>query len=1183
MRPVEHIPAGGRRTGFARLIPVVLFCGLALAATAPRAGAQSDARSGGSRLEIIRPADMFRGQDGDRIRREQASRLEILRSRSDDVHRLLGPRMVSRRGLDRLSRQGLGPALLEYGADPSKRLEKAETLDVVLIRIGFETDRSGDLTSITEDGGFQLAVDDSTEYKYPIDTPPHDKGYFQDHLDGLSQYYEFQSGGRLKINSRVLPVANDRCYKLSDIADYGPGEGASWTIAQLETLVIDMIELADAETQKDGSIDLSDYARENTYVIFVHAGGDWQSDVLGDSPNDIPTFFVSLGDSVPLISGASLRECSIIPETTSQDGLLGSIAGALYHEFGHSLGLPDIYDTGSGLPRVGYWDLMDSGPNLVAGFYIPDPLDSDTLMDVYVAGAVPPSMGAWCRWFLGWLDAGVITGGEHSYRLPASQIPRTSYDRWYSGTANDGSSFDFDADYPQVLIGGASDRDFFLVENRWVPKLDWSDIPDRTGVGPYKTDNNVILFMAGDPGDPTDPYPWRNTGYYDWFQPGGGLLVWHVNRELIQAGLPDNTINVGGMGLRLVEADGLQDVGVFSGYPIGIMGSAADPFHAGINTRLSVDGRPSSHAYDGSRTGFFMSDISDERPTMRFQAGVAPLSDASPLLPLARDGKIPRRLDAGTLTPAGLRIGAADHQALFFADEPDSAGGDLWLYCLDQDGAPLLLPDDPAWPDGAVLKLASPLAGAPLVDPDAPDGGELLIGTRDGLVTAYALESDDGTLKTRWGPTDLGEPLLHAPAVTRTPYGVRYVTVSLGGGRLRTLDDDGVPVGPAFVPEFVPSDDVEGDPLTGIGDLIAAPLVQRTAAGSQLILFGSEGWALHGPPNPGTWLMPPYVGEPPVATGVLSTGETGLLVTCDGDGRLTAVETASPQVAERWDCTLDGAPLGDPAIADLDGDGRRDILVLTADRLYAFDAAGVPLTGYPLALLDQYPLSPDLAFMPGLAVFDATGDGYPEVYANSNRGHLFGFDSAGRLLDGLPLLWGGRTCGPPVVGSDRDGGRILWLTERGGRESLGGYGETQVDGRIVGYLPQSREDHGRTAEWLGPRGGASRRGSVGDVAVLEAADPALPDEDLCFAYPNPARGDDVAFRVHPGGDGVLRVTVYNLEGERITSLETPVLADVASEVRWPLAGFPSGLYLCRVERPVSGGVAHHLLTLAVER
>jgi immune inhibitor A len=66
--------------------------------------------------------------------------------------------------------------------------------------------------------------------------------------------------------------------------------------------------------------------------------------------------------------------------------------GVFAHEFGHDLGLPDLYNTGAGTDNgTGFWTLMSSGS------WASDSPDS--------IGDKPVHMGAWEKLALGWIDA----------------------------------------------------------------------------------------------------------------------------------------------------------------------------------------------------------------------------------------------------------------------------------------------------------------------------------------------------------------------------------------------------------------------------------------------------------------------------------------------------------------------------------------------------------------------------------------------------------------------------------------------------------------------------------------------------------------------------------------------------------------------------------------------------------
>lgn len=94
---------------------------------------------------------------------------------------------------------------------------------------------------------------------------------------------------------------------------------------------------------------------------------------------------VQIGDT-----GIWVRDYTTEPE----NGGLGVFA----HEYGHDLGLPDLYDTAGGDNTVAYWSLMASGSWLGHG--------KDTI------GTTPGYMGAWDKVQLGWADVKTLQHGN---------------------------------------------------------------------------------------------------------------------------------------------------------------------------------------------------------------------------------------------------------------------------------------------------------------------------------------------------------------------------------------------------------------------------------------------------------------------------------------------------------------------------------------------------------------------------------------------------------------------------------------------------------------------------------------------------------------------------------------------------------------------------------------------------
>jgi len=124
-------------------------------------------------------------------------------------------------------------------------------------------------------------------------------------------------------------------------------------------------------------------------LMVVHAGvGEESSGVSGN----VWSVFVEWETMYGTANG--FKEAETVP---GKETGVYSPFGVLCHEFGHQIGLPDLYQTVSpNDSRVGVWDLMDSGAWLNKG-------------------ANPPHFSSWCKALISWItptvqsNSGTIT------------------------------------------------------------------------------------------------------------------------------------------------------------------------------------------------------------------------------------------------------------------------------------------------------------------------------------------------------------------------------------------------------------------------------------------------------------------------------------------------------------------------------------------------------------------------------------------------------------------------------------------------------------------------------------------------------------------------------------------------------------------------------------------------------
>ncbi|HQK95216.1 MAG TPA: M6 family metalloprotease domain-containing protein [Armatimonadota bacterium] len=250
----------------------------------------------------------------------------------------------------------------------------------------------------------------------------------------MADFYRENSYGLFTLTGTV-----SGWYRAPDTyAHYANGDYGATYVADL---VRDLVDLMDPD------VDFSQYdTNGDGYVesfFVVHAGPDGA--VTGD-PNDIWSHQSSI--TPKLVDGVYVSDYSIEPE----DGTIGVFC----HEYGHVLGLPDLYDYDGSSAGVGRWCIMATGcyngPGADAGGY------GD--------GSSPSHFSAWCKAQLGWVTPQTVTGNEVDELLPP--VENTSKVLKMPATSPSGSQY-------------------FLVENRQL-----------TGFDRYLPGSGVCIFHIDD-------------------------------------------------------------------------------------------------------------------------------------------------------------------------------------------------------------------------------------------------------------------------------------------------------------------------------------------------------------------------------------------------------------------------------------------------------------------------------------------------------------------------------------------------------------------------------------------------------------------------------------------------------------------------------------------------------------
>ena len=188
-------------------------------------------------------------------------------------------------------------------------------------------------------------------------------------------------------------------------------------------------------------------------------------------------------------------------------------------------------------------------------------------------------------------------------------------------------------------------------------------------------------------------------------------------------------------------------------------------------------------------------------------------------------------------------------------------------------------------------------------------------------------------------------------------------------------------------------------------------------------------------------------------------------------------------------------------IADLDGDGRPEIIDTAGIRIYVWEPDGSLRPGFPVtsnqsfcgAALESQPLvHPKCGFLASPAVGRLKGPTQPlDIVATSLDGHLYGFDGSGNALSGFPVQLKDTTEAAPMTAESINEPAIGDLNGDGKDDVVVATNETYgaappAPGDIAGGFGQG------LSAILGTAAGGLQRGLRRQTRAAQRAAPARP-------------------------------------------------------------------------------------------
>ncbi|MCP4144170.1 MAG: hypothetical protein GY752_02660 [bacterium] len=926
----------------------------------------------------------------------------------------------------------------------------------------------------------------------------HDSLYYGNQFANVATYFDEVSGSQFTLDYDVCGTV---ATLPNDMGWYGnhPDEGE-----QRFLLVQHTVEILDQY------VDFSNYDT----VILVHADAGEETDVNGDSPEQIHSSYLGEADfeeayddtilTQPWIETADdaiVNKVLVLPEYEFQDfdhpygGPTGSL-GVYCFVVGQRLGMLPLFDpTPGGSPDsagIGNFGLMGYG--LFLG-----------------GGLIPSHPCAYNKVLMGWLE-------------PYTVLPNQVEELFYL----------FPAEHPGVNTCARveiSSSEYFLLEYRLQD-------PDDNGIFSFGDDKNsngipdfydvsepgglptwgVSFFDATEDsietlvGSEFDFFMSDNTGRPEGVKgAGSGIYIWHIDEWVINNIIQSGSSAFNGDSQRkavdLEEADGIQDLDAMRG--IYVLGGDYDSYRQEDYSSFTPETLPNTDTAGGVRTGIVIDNISALADSMTFNCSI--VSTDSPI-ELISDIQMPG------IDLSGCHLLAVDLDNNGTLEIITTAGNTVYAFNADGSEYFTVTVDDVN--DEEVAWSGSPAAG----DFNNDGYSEIVLSSNVGVfafdregVWTLLYEMDDCPLPPML--TDTGSIVVVEYQELLDEY--RLLIIGHEGERLWSL--------------IMPAGVVTGVPPVLWDDYIVLPISDEEAGSSVLICRPEESHILDLPVE--------------VCGYQMYCNSEQLFIPLD-QGALATVFKDNLQEVVLWENRVDVASSIAPG------------LFFTSNDVFASTGqSGHYQVGWPARPRSAITAT-DFDNSPTPLVYtDLAGNEF--VLFTSSDGRLFLYDKYGGLVDGWPLAGAGTPAGTAIL-VDIDSDSVLELVVASATNRLSAsIGEESI-GELVSRLMFYRltGTDGFTSKWSMSGGSPTRSGF--NVETGESGDGLIELESV-VCYPSPLTSGTLFVRAESLGECDFQAVLYNLEGEEVARSDVRNVSGVEPvEVELVVDHIASGLYVCRV-------------------